>query len=193
MTTPRILRLATLAAVLFAAPLAAAGALKDEPGYLDLEWIAIPSDADEIRDVDLSTMLVDIAADAEKEGDHELAEALAMIRSVRVKSFSVKSADDAKLAKDVEKVLAQLEKGDWNRLIYVKDDEEQVTVSTKRHENKTVGLVVVAYSPGDEVTFVNVVGDLDIARLLKLAGSVDLDDLDELEVKIENESGQHVE
>ncbi|HOX26908.1 MAG TPA: DUF4252 domain-containing protein [Candidatus Krumholzibacteria bacterium] len=190
MTNSRNAGLAILVLALGLAPLAAAGSLEKEPGYLDLEWITIPKDAGEIRDVDLSTMLVDIAADAEKDGDQALVEALAMIRSVRVKSFSVEDLDQAQIARDVDKVLAELEKSDWNRLIYVKDDEEQVTVSTKRHENKTVGLVVVAYSPGDEVTYLNVVGDLDIAKLLQLAGSVDLDDL---EVKLEEHEGRRVE
>ena len=42
-----------------------------------------------------------------------------------------------------------------------------------------VGIVVVAYEPGDGAVFVNVVGDLDLATLLGLAGEFDFDDLDD--------------
>ena len=59
-----------------------------EPGYVDLEWIRIPDDADEIKDIDLSPMLMSFAQDAKENGDDALVQALAMVRSLRVKAFS---------------------------------------------------------------------------------------------------------
>ena len=43
-----------------------------------------------------------------------------------------------------------------------------------------VGLVAVVYEPGDSAAFINVLGDLDLATLLGLAGEFDLDDLDDI-------------
>ena len=78
---------------------ALAGDLEKEPGYIDLEWIDIPDDAEEIQDIDLGPALLSAAADAEKSGDEELAKAFSMIRSIRVVSFSMdeelKAVDEA--------------------------------------------------------------------------------------------------
>ena len=63
MKTPRtIVVLALLAA--FAAGAAQAADLEQEPGYVDLEWVAIPDDAEEIQDIDLTPMLLSMAKDS---------------------------------------------------------------------------------------------------------------------------------
>ena len=123
-------------------------------------------------------MLSEVAADAREEGDTDLADVLAMVRSVRVRAFSM-ADEDPTVTAVVERANERLKEADWNRLIYVKDGDESVTVSSMHEEGQMVGIVVVAYEPGDGAFFVNVVGDLDLATLLGLAGEFDFDDLDE--------------
>jgi len=163
-----------------------AGDLAKEPGYIDLEWIEIPEDADEIQDIDLGPALLSAAADAEKSGDEDLAKAFSMIRSIRVVSFSLDDESDA-IDKAVDKIAKDLKKKGWKRLIYVKDDDEIVTVSTKSVDDEMVGLTVVAYEPGEEASFVNVVGDLDLAYLLKIAGKLHGESLDHFLDELEDE------
>lgn len=167
----------------------AAADVTSEPGYFDLEWIVIPADAEEIQDIDLSAMLGEIAANAQKDGDDELARALAMVHSVRVKAFSLEYRD-----KDVEatvdRVNDQLKSGGWNRLIYMKDGDESVTVSSMHKDGLMVGIVAVVYEPGDTAAFINVVGDLDLATLLGMANEFEFDDLGEY---MEMHEGNHDE
>ena len=160
-----------------------------EPGYFDLEWIEIPTAAEEIQDIDLTAVLSEVAADARQDGDTGLADVLAMVRSVRVKAFSV-ADEDPSVAIMVERANERLKEADWNRLIYVKDGDESVTVSSMHVEGQMVGIVVVAYEPGDGVVFVNVVGELDLATLLGLAGEFNLDDLDDY---MEEYGGKHAQ
>ena len=89
--------------------------LKGQRGYMDLEWIRIPADADEIQDIELGAMLLGIAASQEHQ-DPALLKALQMIRSVRVKSWSMDGRDDT-AASAVAKVTERLEKDGWKRLI----------------------------------------------------------------------------
>lgn len=159
---------------------ATAGDFKDLPGYIDLDWIEIPDDAEEIKDIDLGTVLLGVAADAEEAGDSDLAQALSMIKSIRVKAFSAKGIDPDRIDKMIKKVQNQLKKDQWERLVYVKDKDETLTVSTKYEDGDMVGLMVVAFEDGDEVAFVNVVGNLDLAILLRLGLGFDKLDLDEL-------------
>ena len=179
MNTLRSYLIAAAALALLTLPTAAARAdITEEPGYFDLEWIEIPADAEEIQDIDLSAMLTEVAARAKEDGDHDLAKALAMVRSVRVKAFSLEYRDKEVEAM-VERVNQDLKAGGWNRLIYMKDGDESVTVSSMHVDGLMVGLVAVVYEPGDTAAFINVVGDLDLATLIGLAGEFDLDDLDE--------------
>ena len=189
MKTPRALSAALLAVLLLAAGAAAAADLEKEPGYVDLEWIEIPADAAEIKDIDLSPMLLTFARDAREQGDDALVEALGMVRSLRVKAFSVGAAQDAQVAATVEKVTARLQKDDWKRLVYVKSKDETVSVSTRYAGDQLVGLMLVAYEPGDSAAFVNVVGDLDLGKMLKLAGEIDGDHLEDMLQGLEDVDG----
>ena len=188
----KTLRLATMTALLFCLlgmPLALAADAAKEVGYIDLEWITIPENASEIQDIDLGPILLNIAADAQDKGDDVLVQALSMVRSIRVKAFSV-SADGADdVQKSVDKVAAKLKKDDWKRLIYMKDGEETVSVNTKYDGPDLVGLMIVTYEPGDSVAFVNVVGDLDLGTLLSLAHQLDHDSIQEMLGGLEGTAG----
>lgn len=138
------------------------------PGYVDLDWISIPSGATEVQDIVLDPVLAGLAAGG-SDADPALNQALAMVKSVRVKSFSLAGVDEKTVAADVKKLQDRLAKGTWQRLVYMKDGEETVTVSTLTHGGQMAGLMVLTYEPGDSATFINVVGDLDLTTLLRLA------------------------
>jgi hypothetical protein len=154
-------------AALLAAPALAVDIAK-LPGYVDLDWIAIPDGATEVQDIVLDPVLAGLAAGG-SDVDPALNQALAMVKSVRVKSFSLAGVDESSVAADVRKLQDRLAKGTWERLVYMKDGDETVTVSTLTHAGKMAGLMVLTYEPGDSATFINVVGDLDLTTLLRLA------------------------
>lgn len=138
-------------------------------GYVDLDWIRIPDGAAEVQDIVLDPVLAGLAAGG-VDTDPALNQALAMVKSVRVKSFSLADGqDESAVAADVKKLQGVLDKGGWQRLVYVKEGEETVTVSTLHRGNIMAGLMVLTYEPGDSATFINVVGDLDLTTLLRLA------------------------
>lgn len=170
-----LLGLALAVAALAGASPATAGAdVRDLPGFVDLDWIRIPAGAAEIQDITLDPVLAGLAAAQPGSGEDEaLRQALAMVKSVRVKSFSLAAGQDASgVAADVKKLQDRLEKDHWQRLVYMKDGEETVTISTLYRANLMVGLMLLTYEPGDSATFVNVVGDLDLPTLMRLAGQM---------------------
>jgi len=171
---------------------ALAGDYKDEPGYVDLEWIDIPADAEEIQDIDLSAVLPGLAAQAKENGDDALMQALSMVRMVRVKAFSLEHDDNGAVAAAVKKVQKMLDDGDWARMVRFKDGDETVIVSTRSVKDRMVGLMIVTYQPGDSAAFVNVAGDLDLATMLKLVSQFDEDNLDEMLGNLEEATGGKV-
>ena len=180
MKTPRPILLTALMLCLLCAGGALAGNVADEPGYIDLEWIVIPDDAAEIQDIDLGPILGGISADAKEKGDDALVQVLAMIRSIRVKSYSIEDGGNESAKMAVDKVTANMKQDDWKRLIYMKDGDETVSVNTKYDGPDLVGLMIVNYQPDDSVTYVNVVGDLDLGTLIGLAKQIDHDSIEDM-------------
>lgn len=172
----------TLTAVLAAPALAvppAPESLRALPGYMDLDWVHIPDGAAEIQDVVLDPVLAGLAAKGVSEDDEAMAKALSMVKSVRVKAFELAEGQDASIvAKDVKLLQERLDKGGWTQLIKSVSGEETVIVSTMYNKGgEMVGLVVLNYENGKSATFVNVVGNLDLATLMKLAGEMHGDQL----------------
>ncbi len=191
MKTPRIMLIMVVLCSLALGSSALAGKIENEPGYLDLDWIEIPDDASEIQDIDLTAILKSVAKDAEENGDSDLAQILSLIRSIRVKGFGLDGRDNPAVEKAVDRVTKELKKKDWKRLIYLKDDDQILSVSTKYKGEDLVGLMVMAYEPGEEVLFANIVGDLDLGTIMGLVGSMDgggledlLEDLEDIEIEV---------
>ena len=192
MKTLRTTSLITLTICLLCSGWALAGNVEKEAGYIDLEWIVIPDDASEVQDIDLGPILGDIAKDAKENGDDALVQALAMVRSIRVKAFSVEDGGDDAAMVAVDKITTKLKTNDWKRLIYLKDGDETVSVNTKYDGEDLVGLMIVAYEPGDTVAFINVVGDLDLGTLLSLAKEIDHDSIGDMLEDFEGVEGIEV-
>jgi hypothetical protein len=167
------------------APAADEPDVKNMPGYVDLERIAVPDEAEELALVDLTPSLLQFATSTSDE-DPELARALAMIHSLRVKSFSVDDEYAAQLRPIIDDMQAQLERDGWDQLIYVRSGDELFTVNTLKDDDKIGGLMVIAFEPGEEVAFVNVVGEINLSTLLAMARGFDDGDLEEMLEKLED-------
>lgn len=139
--------------------------IKKMPGYVDLSRIEIPKGADDIVDIDIDAEMLQMAA---SDTGGSLQQALTDLKSVRVKSFDMNRSVTDEMRPVVEKMREQLEKDDWDQMIYVKDDDETFTVSVKKENGKMVGLMVIAFEPDDSVTFVNIIGDLNLKSLAAL-------------------------
>ncbi len=165
----------------------------NQPGYVDLSFIDIPDDAESFQDIDLSLVLKDVAREAKKNDDLAIAELLSMVHSLRLRSFSVDSNSEKMAKKAVKKISERLEKDGWDTLMRFKDSDELTTISTMYHNDNMVGLTVVVFSPEDEAMFINIVGDLDLGRLMRLASQLDSHDLEGYLEQFGDESGLHLE
>jgi len=192
MKTLRTTSFIALTLCLLCSGLALAGNVEKEVGYIDLEWIVIPDDASEFQDIDLGPILGNLAQDAEDKGDDALVQALSMVRSIRVKAFSIEDGSGTEVEKSVEQVRAKLKKEGWKNLFNMKDGDETVLVTTKYDGEDMVGLMIVTYEPGDSVAFVNVVGDLDLGTLISLAQKIDHDSIEDMLEGLEGVEGIEV-
>ena len=153
------------------------------PGYIDLEKIRIPENAESVTDIDLGPALLRLAAWAQEEYDvdENLTKSLSGLLSVRVKSFDIGHRETGGMRDLMEKLEKRLQKEKWENLVRVRGEDEIVNISLKMVRNKIVGFFMMSMDEGDQVAFANIVGgniDLDSIRGLGMGlGEAGLDSL----------------
>jgi len=108
--------------------------------------------------------------------DQELKKVISGLKGVYVKSFEFANEGEYSAA-DIESIRRQLRDSSWSRIVGVvskKDGEIEVYLMT--NGNEITGLAVVAVEP-KELTVVNIVGPVDLAKLATLEDQFGIPDL----------------
>jgi len=156
-------------------------AVKKHPGYIDLEQIKIPADAGEVTDINIGPGLMRMLA-ALGDEDQDIERQMKDFFSIRVRSFEMHPEMMESILETMQDIEKKLEKEKWESLIRVKNRDERVNVSIKYDtKNRMQGLLIMAMDPDDEeVTFVNLVGKINIGDLANLGVGLNGSALDSL-------------
>jgi hypothetical protein len=159
--------IALVLALAAAAPAEAAKPKVRMPDFSHLQAKAV-----ETVDVDVGGILLSIARRVTRDeaNTDPAIRLLHDIESVKVRSFTFDS-DDAYSQADVDSVRNQLRGPEWSALaaIHKRNPREDVDVFICVEDGKTCGLAVIS-AEERELTFVNIVGNIDIDRLAELEG-----------------------
>ena len=145
--------------------------LTKHPGYIDLEDIRIPDDAEDITEIDLGQGLLRLMTLFAEDDDDvkEMEDEFAKLFSIRVKSFALYHAEDIiEMRRIMEKKEKELDKNQWERLVRTKSKNEISIISIKVIKNRTVGLFIMSLDEEGSVSFVNIVGGVNLATLTEL-------------------------
>ena len=161
-----------LACALLALPALAAAA---DPGRLQLpDFPALGKRAAQAVVISLDSSLLHQASGFinEKSGANsaELDDLLKGIRGIYVRSFSFDAPGEYSKA-DLEPVEAQLRAPGWQPVVSTHDVKQgkELEIYVRRSGNRTDGLAIIAADPR-QLTIVNIVGPVDLARLARLQG-----------------------
>jgi len=167
--SPRLLiALAACAALLL--PMAASAA---DPELKLPDFSSLRKNAVDFTDITIDGMLLRIAKKfAEDDEDEEAMRILNDIKSVRVRAFEFDS-DDAYSSADVEAVRKQLAAPGWSMVVQQRSREQNsnVDVYMNMDGDKILGIAVIESEPRS-FTIINVVGNIDFAKLTKMAGGL---------------------
>jgi len=159
--------------------------IEKHPGYVNLEDIEIPSNAEDVTDINIGPGLLGMFAGMAEEEDKELGDVIEDFMSIRVKSFEIDSSMTESIRATMDKIEKKLKKEKWQSLVRVKSSDELTNVSIKYDKkNRMQGLMVMTIEDDDEVTFVNLVGHVNLAKLGQLGVDLNgaaLDSLKELQ------------
>lgn len=159
--------------------------LTRHPGYADFDVIPRTIKAEPKVEVYIKGALLRLAAEATRTEDPDLANMLLGLKAIRVFAYDESTAGEA-LQRDLEttarQISSDLERGGWDVVARVRDDEERVHVLIRDIDDIVQGMVVVAIND-EEAVFVNITGTLDPAEIGRIGSRFDIDVLEDVRVQ----------
>ena len=140
----------------------------NHPGFVNLDDISIPEDAINVTEVSIGPEILQLA---NMFSDEEIPEeTLGGFLNITVKTFDV----DSNIAQDIRKKMNDLDKKlkreKWSPLVRSRSGNEFTNVSIKysKDRKKSLGLFIMSLDPGSEASFVNIVGNVNLAQLREM-------------------------
>ena len=140
----------------------------NHPGYVNLDDIDIPENAINVTEVSIGPEILQLA---NMFSDEEIPEGtLGGFLNITVKTFDVDSNTAADIRKKMDDLDKKLKREKWSPLVRSRTGDEFTNVSIKysKDRKKSLGLFIMSLDPGCEASFVNIVGNVNLAQLKDL-------------------------
>lgn len=168
----------TLLAAACAAGLALASATAAEPGFVDFGPALAGAASTKCVEINLPEPLLNFAAVLAKGKDADAAALIKDLRQIRVNVLGLDDQNRADITARVQKVRTELAAQGWHRAVNVQDNGDDVAVFVKLGRDSAIeGLTVTVLAKSDDAVFVNIVGNIDPARIAALGERYGIDHL----------------
>lgn len=162
-----------------------------EKGYVDFSSLMGFNEEDMNTEVHLDEGLLKMASDV-ADDNAEVSDVLGGIKLVKVNGYNISGNDLAGVKKKMSALEDKLTGSGWERIVMTRQKKDWAYVMIKKSGNRVEGLVVCALdissdpAEENELVLVNIVGELDMEKIGKLSGSLDIPELDKLKSKRED-------
>lgn len=154
--------------------------LEKLPGYVDFNSLGLSVEAESSVEVYLKDPLLRLVSEATRGEDPELGKVLAKLKLIRVEAFPLRSQEREQVEVQIAQAAKLLEQQGWEKVVRVREAEEQAYIYLKTEDKVIAGLLVMTIEAKEGLTFVNLVGDLDPMELGRLGGKFNIPPLDSL-------------
>jgi hypothetical protein len=158
-------------------------ALKDLPGYVDFGELTKVYGEPKVN-ISIGGSLLGFVGAMAKHEDPEAAAIFSKLKGVRVSVFSTDEIGADAALSQVSHVKSSLRSSDWEPIVQVNEDDEQVQIFMKMSGNMMDGLTLMAVD-SEEAVFINVIGQLDPDELAQVMDNFDIDLDDAMDIDID--------
>lgn len=176
-------RLIKLALILLTVNVFALAQQKDysgEAGYIDFGNLEELESGNRVVDVFLEGNLLRLVGKFAENEDVELSDVISKLKLIKAKMLEVTRDNEKQLQARVLEIENSLKKNNWNMLVRIRDYDEHVNVYLKSSGDDLIEGLAVTSINGDEATFVNIVGDINLETIGRLSSKFDIPALDRL-------------
>jgi hypothetical protein len=177
----------TALALVFAAGAASAqdadAQIKKLPGYVDFQAGDIFKGKEAKVEVYLKEPMLNLVSKFMKNEDADMHDILSKLKLVRVQVFDV----DEEMAKEftdiTATITAMLDKKGWERIVRVREEDDNVDIYLRPSENyESILGIVVLVAENEEAVFVNIVGEINPEDISRLGREFDIDELGDVHI-----------
>ena len=145
-----------------------------QDGRLQFDWDKLAAKAVEKSDITLDGPLLEMASKAfsgKKGADQDKIQKLVQnLKGVYVKNFTFDKEGQYSEA-DLNANRSQLKSPEWSKIVDVQEKHESSTIYMRTVANQVQGFVVLSAEP-KELSFVQIIGPIDLSMLSELGGSM---------------------
>lgn len=161
-------------------------AAPERAGQVNFSRLPLPASGGECVEVQLTGHLIAMAARLVERQEPDVAQLLRGLQSVHVNVVGLDDQNRAEVRNRFESLRAELEAQGWERVVSVRQKQEDVGVYLKTRGDEAVEGVVVTVIEGDrEAILVNVVGDLRPEKFAEIGERLHLEPLRRIARQVE--------
>ncbi|HVR34806.1 MAG TPA: DUF4252 domain-containing protein [Methylomirabilota bacterium] len=151
-------------------------------GHVDFGKLsALATEGGQFVEVNVRSNLIAMVARLAETQEPEAAGLLKRLHQVHVNVIGLSEENREALGEKVKSIRAQLEADGWDRVVTVKERDQDVGVYLKlRDEEAVEGIVVTVIDPGQAGVFINVVGDIRPEELAEIGERFRIEPLKEI-------------
>ena len=158
-------------------------ALKDLPGFVDFGEMHSIYGEPKVN-ISIGGTLLNFVGAMAKNEDPEAAAIFNKLKGVRVNVYNTEGEGAGAALDEVSRVKNTMKAANWEPIVQVNEDDEQVQIFIKINGENMEGLTLMAVDD-EEAVFINVIGQLDPNELSQVMDNFDIDIEDALEVDID--------
>jgi len=126
----------------------------------------------------ISSKMFSLFQDMEVEDD-EFNKMMSGLKSIRI--LATDETMDDKTINFYDEVMKELNESDYEELMVVKEKDQDVIFLIKERNGRVAELLLVAGGKGGDNALISIRGDIDLKTISKLARSMDIEGMDQLE------------
>lgn len=146
------------------------------PGYVDFNQVSGWFDAPANIEVNLRGTLLDLISGSTD--DPEFSRLMNGLQAIQARGYPMPNGTQDEVMARFEELSSRLESDGWERIVYIRDEDENLYIYVKPDGDSIAGLTVMMADPGErETMFVNIVGSIRPEEIGKIGRGLDIEPL----------------
>lgn len=181
-----LIALAAMCVSLASLNAAAQDELQNEPGYYDFGHVP-GINVDPSVEIGLNPLMLGMLSEATDGSDSEAADILSGLRGIKLYVYE-EISNNTDVYNFIEEVSDELEGQDWMRMVYINSEDSKVRIHVRPDGREISGMTIMVAGDDNEAVFMNIVGNINPAKLGKVAKKIGIKDaLDGVDIQFNND------
>lgn len=156
----------------------------NDPGYVNFGNLSKFMTGDNVTEVTIGANLLQMVSKMAKNDSSKLKDLVGGLKLIEVRSFDANSKDINDIRNKISEIDQNLMSKNWNRIVKVKKEKGEFTniyVKASPDNSSFQGLAITSLDDNNEVTFVNIVGNINVDDLGELGHEFNIPSLNKVD------------